>query len=70
MANGPTISTAEKAAILYRNFNTVVALGAVAIGALTGGVIAAAAYTYAGFNGVQAGLGEAARRVAAKNRKS
>lgn len=68
MANSKKrISTAEKAATIYRDFNTVVALGALAVGALTSGVVAAAAYTYAGFNGLQAGAGEVARRAAAKS---
>lgn len=60
-------SAAERAALLYRNFNAVgtVAMGALAVVVPVGNVVFAG---LAGINAVQTGIGEAARRAAKRSR--
>lgn len=66
--SGGKPSTAEKAALFYRNFNIV---GAVALGGLAIIAPPAAAVVLTGLAGIdvlQAGAGEVARRAAKKSR--
>lgn len=66
-SSGEKKSAAERAALLYRNFNAVgtVAMGALAIVVPVGNVVFAG---LAGINAVQTGIGEAAHRAAKRSR--